>query len=370
VISEDDGSNAAVAAEAQRFAQGRKASPLSCTVQIVEPALCRLLRLQQIRGVHVVILGMGRFGEALLVELARRIGRGAVADGARLRVNVVDRSADAKVASLCLRRPDLARACELQPLEMEIDSAEFHRGAFLREADGRCHLTAVYVCIDHQPTAWSAALVLHQHLRTQGVPIIVRLEHRAGLASLLSEEADAREPLSSVHPFPLLDRTCRPDLLLGGTTEILARAIHEQYVRKQRSEGQTPATNPSMVAWDALDESLKESNRAQAAHIPLKLRAVGCDLAPLDDQDVGSFRFEADEVERLAEMEHDRWVEERTKNGWTYAPEKDVARKRSPYLVPWKDVPEEIKEYDRHFVRELPGLLSSAGYGIERIDDR
>jgi len=51
-ISEDDGSNAAVAAEAQALALERRGPPLVCTVQIMEPELCALLRLQQMHRVE------------------------------------------------------------------------------------------------------------------------------------------------------------------------------------------------------------------------------------------------------------------------------------------------------------------------------
>lgn len=282
-------------------------------------------------------------------------------------MTIVDRSAEAKVASLRLRRPQVDRTCDLRPLQLELDSPDFHRGAFLRDAAGRCDVTSVFVCIDDPTAAWSAALVLHQHLRASAVPIVVRLEQEAGLAQLLSAEGLGRDASFALRPFPLLDRTCRRDLLLRGTTEALARAIHEQYLRQQRGAAKTPETNPSMAPWEQLDERLKASNRAQAAHISVKVRAVGCDLAPLDDPDASAYEFRDDEVEKLAELEHERWLEERRSDGWTYAAEKDLERKKSPYLVPWSELPEEIKDYDRHFVCEMPGLVADAGFRVERI---
>ena len=58
---------------------------------------------------------------------------------------------------------------------------------------------------------------------------------------------------------------------------------------------------------------------------------------------------------------------ERTRSGWTYAPgPKDVAAKTSPYLVPWDDLDEDIKNYDRAPVREMPALLKEAGFAVSR----
>ena len=102
--------------------------------------------------------------------------------------------------------------------------------------------------------------------------------------------------------------------------EMLARAIHEDYVRKQDEKGHAPVDNPSMVPWDELPEQLRESNRRQAEHIATKLRAIGCGIVPLTDAHGNSFTFDSREVERLARMEHERWWRERDAAGWTSAP--------------------------------------------------
>jgi RyR domain len=155
-------------------------------------------------------------------------------------------------------------------------------------------------------------------------------------------------------------------VLLSGVTEMLAHAIYEDYVRKQRAEGQTPATNPAMVDWGELPDTLKDSNRDQAADIGAKLAAVGCGIVTLTDWSAPPLQFTIDEVELLARMEHDRWCRERTAGGWTYGPERDAAQRVSPYLVPWADLSEEIREYDRNTVRALPQFLASAGFSVVR----
>jgi hypothetical protein len=67
-------------------------------------------------------------------------------------------------------------------------------------------------------------------------------------------------------------------------------------------------------------------------------------------------------------MEHERWVDERRRNGWTYAPgTKNVDKKTSPYMVPWEELREEIKEWDRVTVRGLPAFLAKADFQIVRL---
>ena len=144
--------------------------------------------------------------------------------------------------------------------------------------------------------------------------------------------------------------------------ERIARAIHERYCRNQRNR--KPASDPALQPWDALPESLRDSNRAQAEAIPGKLgllgyRIAGSGAAPVTALTDG-------ELERLARAEHDRWVEERREAGWTLGPERDVERRRTPHLVPWEELPEEIREYDRDAVRAIPAVLAEAGLGVYR----
>jgi hypothetical protein len=152
--------------------------------------------------------------------------------------------------------------------------------------------------------------------------------------------------------------------------EILARAIHDEYVRNQSRAGDTPERSNSLISWDELPEDLKESNRRQADHIGAKLREIGAAIEPHGDEESIPFRFEPDEVELLAEMEHVRWNQERTDAGWTYGHVTDHAGRKSPSLIPWPNLPEHEKEKDRNAVRGIPALLARVGLGIVRVSRR
>jgi len=159
-------------------------------------------------------------------------------------------------------------------------------------------------------------------------------------------------------------------LIFGGTYEILARAIHEDYVRSEREKGHTPETNPAMVPWEELPETLKESNRSATEYIRVKLKAIGCDIAITTDWDAQPFKLSSEEVELLAEMEHDRWVRERLARGWIYGPTKSIQKKTHPYLVPWAKLSEEAKDLDRDAVRAIPALLARARYQVYRVGEK
>jgi hypothetical protein len=146
--------------------------------------------------------------------------------------------------------------------------------------------------------------------------------------------------------------------------ERLAQAIHDRH--RDSQAGRKSPSDRSLAAWSELDETLKASNRGQAADIIPKLRAIGCRTVPAGA--AGLFAFTPDEVEQLAEREHLRWVADRRASGWTRGAERDPAGRVTPYLVPYRDLPEEIRELDRDAVRSIPALLHEVGLAIRRDD--
>lgn len=69
--------------------------------------------------------------------------------------------------------------------------------------------------------------------------------------------------------------------------------------------------------------------------------------------------------ERLAENAHDVWAKQRMSEGWTYGPERDDREKKHPCLIPYRNLPESEKEYDRKAAMETLKLILSEGYRIE-----
>ncbi|MFC1875220.1 NAD-binding protein [Chloroflexota bacterium] len=401
----NDGANAEVAVNARQLVWNRQGKALSCLIHIFDLQLRNLLREREIMmgrldaftlgffnvfesgarvlleeyppfnktgeelssRPHIVVVGVGRMGESLVVNVARNWRDRDNTSGERLRITLIDREANKKRESLCFRYPQLERVCELVPVQMDIKSPEFERAEFLFDGQGCCDVMMIYICLDDDSNALSAALTLRQRVRALEIPIVLRTTHDAGLATLLRGEKDKRGSFVSVHAFGLLDRTCTPDLALRSTYEILAHAIHEEYLRHMKEQGSTPQTNPSMVPWEELPESLKESNRAQAEHIRVKLETIGCDIAMSTDWDAPLFEFSPKEVELLAEMEHERWVDERLRKGWKYGPTKDDKVKIHPCLAPWNELPDDEKDKDRDAVRHLPAFLVKVRFQVYRM---
>lgn len=69
-------------------------------------------------------------------------------------------------------------------------------------------------------------------------------------------------------------------------------------------------------------------------------------------------------VEYLARNVHEVWAAARVKEGWQWGPERDDVRKLHPGLVPYDDLPEAEKEYDRNTAMETLKLIYGKGFHI------
>jgi hypothetical protein len=475
---------------------------------------------------HVLVVGAGNITDEVIVETARRWRRDHAVDGSRIAMTVVADDADAQMAALGERYPQLSAACEITPLAFSLDSAAFVRAGFLRNEAGAQSVTSIFVCAGDDARGISAGIHLRYRLGREDVPIVVVTQTRQnGVASLLEAEFESGiygnvrvfglldclgdrdvllrsnietvaialnadycrqdaeskgsrenrtaaamwadcslgnrdssrsaaadlgrklhaiqcdlEPLTDWAEEPIqltaaeIDRLARveherwlgwqadnhwhygptknpdlrehpdmvpfdelsadaqekcrdqvrrvprflktldfrvvrrvPPLSLEAQVERLAQVIHEGYLRHQAEDGQDVGATAAAVPWTSLPEAFKESNRHHAADIARKLGQIGCAIRPIGATSEPLFAFEPVELESLAKVEHDRWWEERVAQGWTLGPARDDAAKRSPYLVPYSELPEESKEYDRTPVREIPAMLAEAGFKVTRI---
>ena len=71
-------------------------------------------------------------------------------------------------------------------------------------------------------------------------------------------------------------------------------------------------------------------------------------------------------VEKMALNVHEVWAAGRIADGWTWGPVRDDAQKHHPCLVPYYELSEGEKEYDRHTAVETLKLILSLGYRIEK----
>jgi hypothetical protein len=69
-------------------------------------------------------------------------------------------------------------------------------------------------------------------------------------------------------------------------------------------------------------------------------------------------------VERLAQNNHDHWARKRIDEGWRYGAQRDDGRKEHPDLVPYGQLPESERDYDRKTVVEALKAIVALGYEV------
>ena len=90
------------------------------------------------------------------------------------------------------------------------------------------------------------------------------------------------------------------------------------------------------------------------------------DPKPIDTSDVVLSPEILKLTERLAESTHDTWARKRLEDGWRCGPHREDARREHPCLVPYEELPDSEKEYDRRIAMETLKALLALGYRIER----
>lgn len=69
-------------------------------------------------------------------------------------------------------------------------------------------------------------------------------------------------------------------------------------------------------------------------------------------------------AEDIAKNVHEVWSEGRMKDGWTYGEERNDVKKHHPCLVPYEDLTETEKVYDRNTSQETLKLIMKLGFKI------
>lgn len=90
---------------------------------------------------------------------------------------------------------------------------------------------------------------------------------------------------------------------------------------------------------------------------------------PVDTSDISLSEELLALTERIAENVHDVWAAGRIAEGWTYGEKKDAEKKTTPLLIPYDELPESEKDYDRNTAFETLKLIVKLGYTISKKDD-
>ena len=154
------------------------------------------------------------------------------------------------------------------------------------------------------------------------------------------------------------------DLLFRFQAPQIAPHIHNDWrANKQKQKKHFRYDLP----FDKLPDWLQEENVAAAERISRILALVSLRIAPEDrdaeDQLESVQRILEQHLELLAEEEHDGWVDYKLQDGWQLGPRDDDNR-RHDGLIPYRELPDSVRQYDRNSVLMYPEVVKRSGFRI------
>lgn len=166
--------------------------------------------------------------------------------------------------------------------------------------------------------------------------------------------------------------------MMGDMVESYAKAVHENYRKKRLTDArrkglteeelQRMQSEENMADWEELQEVYKEDNRAQIRYLGERFEKynVGIGIRPVIEHATDAIMdLYGPILEVLAEAEHERWMQNKKENGWVLG-ERDNELKHHPDMIPYQELDEMVKDYDRAAIRNIPSYLAEIGYELYR----
>lgn len=126
--------------------------------------------------------------------------------------------------------------------------------------------------------------------------------------------------------------------------EAMAENAHDMWARERQSEGWTygPERNDQLLETPDM--------------VP---------YAPVDTHEIELPPHLDDLIETMAKNVHEVWAQTRQRQGWVYGQQRDDARKWHPCLVPYEELTDDEREYDRNTAVETLKLIMKMGFTIQ-----
>lgn len=317
---------------------------------------------------HVVLPDLGALATALAVEYALV---GHFKGDRKIHLHIVGRNASGELVDFLARFPGIHRCAQISAVDLA-PSQSFSR-ATADLATNPADSFTIYPDLADEGRACSLALEIRESIPSDFmIKVLIPGSGDSSMRPLIEENPDLRGRIGFLPPP---ERTCGYEAVVGGSLDRVACAIHENWLIETRHQiAEARARGDESLAkrheakgtfrpWEDLSEEQKGANRSQADHIPCKIRAAGFDPKTVTKADWDQLTGET--IEFLARMEHERWAAYYWMTGWTCAAERNEERKAHPNLVPYDDLDEPTKDYDRKAVRNLgqylvPGKMPDA----------
>lgn len=314
---------------------------------------------------HIMVIGFGDLGKSVALQAIRLCHYASLKN---TKVTVFDVDASKKEMKLAANYPGVGSLIDLRFMEKDpecLDAEEIIR------INKEHPVSAIYVCIEDDSVNFLTASRIARRLdnandnNRPGLKVVACMPENTVLSSVLEldisldqsggkgiERAVSNEEAlikpDNLFVFNTISESCTWALLVDEQLDRVAIALHGDYqdtITPEKRQKKLSARN-----WDHLPEEYRDSNRLKADFLMVRQRAI-FSYYHINDYDNIPADFEKNDVliERLARMEHRRWMAEKILSGWSYSDIRDEKHKKNENLLDW----DRLIELEKHDVIDL-----------------
>lgn len=331
---------------------------------------------QSQRRVHMMIVDFGLVGRHFLESTFLT----ALTVGFDLPcITIVTRTAEVQKKRFFATRPALADRLDIAFFEadtlLDLQAAETQAAQRLRLRDEAAPVTLIVLTSEKIDENIGNAFLIDNVSKKLGrfnCPVFA-LNQQADETAFLLSRGKFSEAIGGFSLFGLPDDLLELQLSESKKRDALAKALHAQY---------EATSSIKIPKWNDLPESLRRANRNAADHWRAKMYAFGYDISKietgilpklsetdakslLDLAGSGDIKSINEKFLSVVQLEHERWMLERSLDGWVLGKERDDIRQIHPSLLPWDILFQDFSSEVLKDVEQIKGLIDQ----MTRADD-
>lgn len=345
--------------------------------------------------VHLVIVGFGNMGQALLLEAFRVCHYANYDDSinSKLRIRTIITVVDKRLKKLQdyfeSQYPYLNEQVEdirIDYIEEDITSFSIRKDLISWSEDPKQLLT-IATCISDPDECISLGLNLPGEIYKSDTRVLIRQEIQTDLGLIIHRD---KGRYRNVKIFGMLENCVSRNMLHDEIPAYINQEYEEKFNSKDSSKEYIKSLYyyketgdqeqldkeilKSRINWINLEENMRWANRYQIDAYLTFFRTLGYSIVNSlkeTQNEISPEQFikdlSDDKLLALMKMEKYRWNAERTIEGWKYGEKRDDINRVHPLIIQFNKLNEKEKFKDKQVIINLPYIMNIAGYKITTL---
>lgn len=297
--------------------------------------------------IHTAVIGSNDLALSMIIRLARL---GNFANLKKMKITLYYEGSQ-MLDNLNYSYPNLDKIVDLIPIETRLD---YLTPDLIEKSNNDHPFASIYIVCEDDELSGKVLNTLSKVDSKNELKVILALENPDGILNRWYNS----ELLDNINLYKIniTERSFTEESIISEKTDELAKKVHEFYLPSPEKRDPEKSSHKE---WELLPVDFKNQNREQADHIYVKLRALGCKAVSFNSPEP-EFKIDrkSEMFEILSEMEHNRWMAHMYLSGWQFGETRNDKRKIHTDLIPYPDLSEQVKDWDRNAIENIPKLLS------------